>query len=107
MNSLHKKAIKGALTNGWDLKGSRSHHCMIVGKQGTSVSMLLSIVGDEHWNNEYHELIIYQVPAQTLSKGAHGDAYGDTWRFLHWNELLAFLKVNSALDFNRELVDYV
>ena len=107
MNPLHKKALKEALTSSWDLKKSRSHSCMIVGKQGTSVSMLLSIVGDEHWDNEFHELVIYQIPAQLLSKGSHGKTAGDSWRFHYWNDLLAFLNVNSALDFKRELVDYV
>lgn len=99
MNKLHINIISHNLLDGWEIKKSRSHKAMIIGKVGVNQSILISVVGDHHWTNDHHEVIIYSVPASELSRNPSIDSEV-SFKFHYWNSMMNFLKRGSNLDFH-------
>jgi len=98
MNTLHRDGIRRELKAGWRLAKSKTHLSMILGKDGVELSLLIAVVGDEHWGNDYHEVIAYPMSARSLSRDGSCGSWGETFRFSRWNDLLSFLKGVCATD---------
>jgi len=97
---LAMNSIKELLSNEWKIRGSKSTQSPIVGKDGVEICGLIATTQMAHWDEEYHEIMVFECSPRALSgDGLKGHTAVETYRFYHWKELRKFLAHACVNDF--------
>jgi len=80
------------LPSGWVAKKSRSFTAALIGNPDVQGCLCVSVVGDAHWEQEYHEVVVFPGrSAREVSKEGFAGQW-ETERFYYWNDLRRYIQ---------------
>jgi hypothetical protein len=81
------------LPEGWAIKKCKSFDSALLGHPTIPVSAAVACVGDRHWDEVAHEVIVFKQSAKEVSNvGAKWDHTTQDFRLCHWHQLKSCLQ---------------